>query len=220
MRFYTNPHKFDCGIDLHARSMDVCLVSQDGAILLHRHLQAAPAPFLKAVAPSRDGLVVAVECLCTWYGLADLWADAGLPFVLGPARSMKAMHGGKATNDTLDAQQIAAWLRGGLLPQASGSPAARRATRALLRRRPHLRRNRAALLAPGHNTQSQDNLPESGTKIASKAKRAGVAERCAEAAVHKTIAVDLALLTSDDARRKDLALSLRTTATHHDAHTL
>jgi Transposase IS116/IS110/IS902 family len=38
--------------------------------------------------------------------------------------------------------------------------------------------------------------------------------------VQQTIAVDLALLTSDDARRKDLELALLTTATHPDAQTL
>ena len=51
MRFDTNQHPLYCGIDLHARSMYVCLVSQDGEILRHRNMKAAPAPFLKAVAP-------------------------------------------------------------------------------------------------------------------------------------------------------------------------
>jgi hypothetical protein len=31
---------------------------------------------------------------------------------------MKAIHGGKATNDKIDSHKIAALLRGGLLPQA------------------------------------------------------------------------------------------------------
>jgi hypothetical protein len=86
---------------------------------------------------------VAGAWLFPWSWLADLWADEGRPCVLGHALSMKALHGGKATNDTIDSQQIAAGLRGGLRPQASVSPAARRATRALLRRRTHLRRTRA-----------------------------------------------------------------------------
>jgi hypothetical protein len=46
--------------------MYVCILSQAGAILLHRHMKAAPAPFRTAIAPSREGLVVAVECLFTW----------------------------------------------------------------------------------------------------------------------------------------------------------
>ena len=66
MRFYTNPHPMYCGIDLHARSLYVCILSQAGEILLHRKMQAAPEPFLKAIAPYREGLVVAVECIFTW----------------------------------------------------------------------------------------------------------------------------------------------------------
>ena len=119
MRFYTKQHQFYCGIDLHARSMYVCVLSHDGEIVLHRNMKAAPEAFLTAVAPYREGLVVAVECLFTWYGLADLCAEQGIPFVLGHALSMKAIHGGKAKHDNIDSHKIAAWLRGGMLPQAS-----------------------------------------------------------------------------------------------------
>ena len=83
MRFYTNPHPLYCDIDLHARSMYVCILSHDGELLLHRNMKAAPDPFLKAVAPYRDGLVVAVECIFTGYWLADLCTEQGIPFVLG-----------------------------------------------------------------------------------------------------------------------------------------
>jgi transposase len=154
MRFYTNQHKFYCGIDLHARSMYVCVLSQEGEILLHRNMKAAPDPFLKAIAPYRDGLVVAVECIFTCYWLADLCVDEGIPFVLGHALYMKAIHGGKATNDQIDFHKIAALLRGGMLPQASVYPAQMRATRDLLRRRTHLMRKRSALLSHVQNTNS------------------------------------------------------------------
>jgi transposase len=195
MRFYTTQHPFYCGIDLHARSMYVCVLSQDGEILLHRNMKAAPEPFLQTIAPYREGLVVAVECLFTWYWLADLCAEQGIAFVLGHALSMKAMHGGKAKNDRIDSQKIAALLRGGMLPQASVSPAEMRATRDLLRRRTHLMRKRAALLSHVQNTNSQSNLPEIGKKIAYQANREGVAERFADPAVQKTIEVDLALIS-------------------------
>jgi len=220
MRFYTNPHPFDCGIDLHARSMYVCILSQDGDMLRHRNMKAAPEPFLKAIAPYRDGLVVAVECIFTWYWRADLCAAEGIPFVLGHALSMKAMHGGKAKNAKIDSQKIAALLRGGMLPQAYVYPAAMRAPRDVLRRRTHLMRNRAALLAHGQHTNSQYHLPAIGKKIAAKANRPGVAERFDDAAVHKTIAVALALITSYDALLTDLELSSLKPAKQHDAQPL
>lgn len=71
-----------------------------------------------------------------------------------------------------------------------------------------------------HHPTSQDHVPESGKTLASKANRAGVAERCEAAAVHKTLEVALALLTSDDPFRTARALSLLTTAPHHAPQTL
>ncbi len=219
MRFYTKPHQFYCGIDLHARSMYVCIVNHDGEILVHRNMKAAPEPFLKAVAPYRDGLVVAVECIFTWYWLADLCAQEGIPFVLGHALYMKAIHGGKAKNDKIDSHKIAVLLRGGMLPQAYVYPAEMRATRDLLRRRIHLMRKRADLLAHVQNTNSQYNLPEIGKKIAYKANRDGVAERFADPAVQKSVEVDLALITYDDQLLTDLELSIVKSAKQHDANT-
>jgi transposase len=107
-----------------------------------------------------------------------------------------------------------------MLPQASVSPAAMRATRALLRRRRHLVRTRAALLTHVQQTTSQDHVPEMGTKIADKANRDGVAERLPDPAVPKSIEVDLALLGHEDDLRRELALAMVTTAKHHHAHTL
>ena len=60
MRFYTEQHKYYCGIDLHARSMYLCILDQEGTVLLHRNLRGNPGAFLKAVAKYREDLVVAV----------------------------------------------------------------------------------------------------------------------------------------------------------------
>jgi transposase len=219
MRFYTKQHKFYCGLDLHARTMYVCILNRDGAVLLHRIMTAAPEPFLKAMAPYREDLVVCVEWMFTWYGLAALCVHEGIPFVLGHALSMKAIHGGKATNDKIDAHKIAGLLRGGMLPQASGYPAQMRATRDLLRRRIHLMRKRAELFAHVQNTHSRYNLPAIGKKLAYKANRDGVAERFADPAVHKSIEVDLGLITYDDQLLTDLELAIVKSAKQHDANT-
>jgi hypothetical protein len=200
--------------------MDVCIVRHDADVLLHRNMTAAPEPLLKAMAPYRAGLVVAVECLFPWYGLADLCAHEGMAFGLGHARYMKAIHGGKATNDRIDSHKIAVLLRGGMLPQASVSPAPMRATRHLRRRRIPLMRKRAARLAHVHHTNSQSNWPEMGQKIASKANRDGVAERLAAPAVHKSLEVDLALITHYAQLLTGLELAITQAAKPHDATTL
>jgi transposase len=220
MRFYTKQHKFYGGIDLHARTMYLCILNQNGEIVLHRNMRAAPEPFLQAIAPYREDLVVCVECIFTWYWLADLCTQEGIPCVLGHALYMKAIHGGKAKNDKIDAQKIAVLLRGGMLPQAYVYPADMRATRDLLRRRLHLVRHRAELLTHVQQTNSQYNLPEIGKKIAYKANRDGVAERFPDPAVQKSIEVDLALIGYYDTLLRDLELAIVTTAKQHDANTL
>jgi len=81
MRFYTRQHKYYCGIDLHARTMYLCILNQAGAIVVHRNMRADPDSFLKAIAPFRENIVVAVECIFTWYWIADLCGREGIPFV-------------------------------------------------------------------------------------------------------------------------------------------
>jgi len=200
--------------------MYVCILNQDGEIMLHRNMKTSPETLLRNIAPYRADIVIAVECMFTWYWLADLCAQEGIPFMLEHALYMKAIHGGKAKNDKIDAHKIAVLLRGGMLPQAYVYPAARRATRDLLRRRMQLMRKRAELLTHIHNTNSQYNLPEIGQKIAYKANRVGVAERFADPAVHKSIEVDLALIGHDDSLLRDMEWSVLATAKEHHTNTL
>jgi hypothetical protein len=86
MRFYTRVHEADGGVDLHARSMYVCIVNRDGELLLHRQMPTTPESLLKAIAPYRQDLVVAVACMFSWYWLADLCVQEGITFVLGHAQ--------------------------------------------------------------------------------------------------------------------------------------
>src|ERR671925_393491 len=219
MKFYTQQHKFYCGIDLHARTMYVCILNQAGETVLHRNMKTDPALFLKVIAPYREDLVVAVECIFTWYWLADLCVQQSIPFVLGHALYMKAIHGGKAKNDKIDAHKIAVLLRGGMFPLAYVYPAEMRATRDLLRRRCPLVRKRAELLAHIHNTNSQYNLPEIGKKLANKANREDVAEHFPDPSVRKAIEVDVSLIDHYDELLSEVELYLTRSAKAHDVQT-
>ena len=68
MKFYTEQHPHYCGIDLHARTMYMCILNQAGAIVLHRNMKAEPESFLNTIAPFRKDIVVAVECIFTCTG--------------------------------------------------------------------------------------------------------------------------------------------------------
>ena len=134
MRVYKTQHQYYCGVDLHARSLFVNVLDDRGTTRFEQDLPANPAAFLDAVKPYRDGLVVGCECMFAWYWLADLCEREAIPFVLGHALAMKAIHGGKAKNDRLDAEKIAGLLKGGFFPLAYVYSKAKRETRYLLRR--------------------------------------------------------------------------------------
>jgi transposase len=135
MRFYNHSHAFYAGVDLHARSMFTHILDHDGNTVFEADLPASPDAFRNAIAPYRAALVVGCECMFSWYWLADLCEDDEIPFTLGHALYMRAIHGGKAKNDRIDAAKIAGLLRGGMFPMAYVYPRAKRDTRDLLRRR-------------------------------------------------------------------------------------
>ncbi len=216
MRFYNNTHTHYCGIDLHAKTMYLCILDREGQILLHKNIKSRPEPFLEAVEPYRDDLVVAVECMFTWYWIADLCRREGIEFVLGHALYMKAIHGAKAKNDKIDAFKIATLLRGGNLPKAYVYPPKMRATRDLLRRRLHLVRRRANLLAHIQNTHHQYNLSTPPAKIAYKANREGVADAFTDPDARKSMEIDFLLIEHYDQVIRDLQLHLERRAKQHD----
>jgi hypothetical protein len=113
---------------------------------------------------------------------------------------------------TIDSQNIAVLLRGGMLPQASVDPAAMRATRDRLRRRMHLMRQRAEWLTHVPQTTHPYNLSAFSTNLAYQANRDGLAARFVAPAVQKTIEVDLALMGSYAQLLNDVALSMVRTA--------
>ena len=199
MRVYKNQHAFYCGVDLHARSLFVNILDATGRTRLEQDLPASPAAFLDAIKPYRDGLVVGAECMFAWYWLADLCEREAIPFVLGHALAMKAIHGGKAKNDKLDAQKIAGLLKGGFFPMAYVYPKAKRDTRDLLRRRSFFVRQRAQLIAHIQNTNSQFNLPPFDKKLTYKGNRsATIADRFEHPSTKLSITTDLNLIESHD----------------------
>jgi transposase len=193
MRFYTGQHRYYCGIDLHARTMYLCILDQQGEVVLHRNMRCDPAVFLEAVAPYRDDLVVATECIFCWYWLADLCTREGITFVLGHALYMKAIHGGKAKNDKIDSRKIAVLLRGGTLAQAYVYPPEMRATRDLLRRRLFFVRKRGELFAHVRTTSHQYNLTIPPGQLLYHCNRARVPEIFDDPVVRTSVEADLEL---------------------------
>ncbi len=205
MNFYNHQHLYYVGGDLHARSLFLHVLDAEGKTRFEGNLQARPETFLKAVEPFRNGLVVGVECMFAWYWLADLCEDQGIPFVLGHALYMKAIHGGKSKNDRIDAGKIAGLLRGGMFPQAYVYPRAMRETRDLLRRRTGFMRQRAQLIAHIQNTNSQYNLPPFDKKLTYAGNRSDdIAERFEHESTQLSMRANLKLIAGYDEQIHEL----------------
>jgi hypothetical protein len=168
--------------------MYLCVLDGQGRTLLHEDIPARAEDFLRAIAPHKDGLVVACECMFAWYWLADACAAEGLPFVLGHALEMRAIHGTKTKSDKLDSEKIAHLLRAGLLPQAYVYPAAMRATRDLLRRRGYLVRRRAEALTHVQILHGQYDVAAPTGKLRYPANRAGLLDRFDDESVRRALA--------------------------------
>jgi transposase len=208
VRFYTKQHIHSCGIDLHARSLYVCILNKDGEKLVHQKLPCDREQLLRILKPYRKGLVVAVECLFCWYWVADLCAEQGIEFVLGHALYMKAIHGGKSKNDRIDSYKIASLLRGGNLPYGYVYPREKRATRDVMRRRTFFVRKRAELLTHIQNTNTQYNLPAFEERIDKAKDRGAVIEHFDEPSTQMSMAVDVTLIAAYDEVIRELELFL------------
>jgi len=219
MRSFTPPAttRFYAGVDLHARALFLVILDRDGRVVFARNLPAAPEPFLRAVAPFRDGLLVACECVHCWYWLADTCRDHDIPFVLGHAWAMKAVHGCKSKCDRKDAEAIARLLKGGNFPPAYAYPRERRGLRDLLRARLRLVRQRAELYGHVHTARRQANLPPVSNDVKYVSKRAAITADIADPLVRRRVETDLALLEPLDTAIRQLEADLEDAAQEHYA---
>src|SRR5258706_13448275 len=158
MKYYTSTTEFNCGIDLHARQMYVCVMDRQGKKLLHTNIKNNDFDyFLKLVAPYKHDLTVCSECMFGWYWLADACQAAGLTFVLAHALYVHLIHGGKNKNDRVDSEKLTHLLRSNLIPQSYVFPADKRPLRALLRQRIFYVWRRSELLARIYSHQLAHN---------------------------------------------------------------
>jgi len=194
MRFYNNTHPYYCGIDLHARSLYVCIIDNEGNVLKHREISANADRLKQLLEPYLGNVVVGVECMHCWYWVSDFCEQLDVDFILGHALYMKAIHGGKAKNDRIDSYKIASLIRGGNFPLAYTYPKEMRATRDLLRRRTRMVRHGATLKAHVANTTSQYNLPPNNVNLKNVCAREQMRTTFPDPVVQRNIDLDLVIL--------------------------
>ena len=218
MNLYQQQHQFYCGIDLHANKMYACVVDDRGKKRLHQNFHTRDThTFIDKLLPFRENLVVGCESTFNWYWLCDLCSEVDIPFVLGHALYLKAIHGGKVKNDKVDSEKLAYLLRGGNFAVAYSYPNAWRATRDLLRRRTHYVRRRGQTMTHVTCTHHQYNLPPS-KKLQYASNREGVAEAFTDPAAKYSIETDLRMLGHYDTTIRELERYLEQSVKVHDAN--
>jgi transposase len=193
MIFYNEIYPYYCGIDLHAKSLYVCIIDSKGIVVLHKEIKPSPENLLEVLAPYKNKIVVGVECMDCWYWDSDYCRDNNINFILGHALYMKAIHGGKAKNDRIDSYKIAVLIRGSTFPLAYVYPYEMRATRDLLRRRKHLVNYGAQLKAHTKNTANQYNLDPPSVDLRYPTDRESIREVFTQAneSVKRSVDIDL-----------------------------
>ena len=218
MRFYNRQHRYYCGIDLHVKTMYVCILDGTGQVLVHsqRAIDAGGVSCGRRAVPDRPcrgggvhvHVVLARGCLRGRghrLRARTRAGDEGHPRWEGEERQDRlAQDRGLAPG-----RHAAASLR------LSGSHAV------------HARSDPSALApraeagsAPGpHPEHARRNTtyPSFGRKLAYKANRDGVVEHFSDPSVQKSIEVDLALIDHYDALVTDLELTIVREAKRHDA---
>ena len=138
--------------------------------------------------------------------MADACRERKLPFILGHALYLKAIHGGKVKNDKLDSEKLALLLRGGNFATAYVYPKELRATRDLLRRRTHLVRLKAQTLTHLQIVNHQHNFDPFEKKISYKTNRIGIGDRFDDPSVKASVGLDVRLadFLHDEIRKLEL----------------
>jgi hypothetical protein len=69
---------------------------------VHQNLKTDPEALFDVIFPFLEDVVVGVECMFSCYWVADFCSEHNIPFVLGHALYMKAIHGGKTNKRAFD----------------------------------------------------------------------------------------------------------------------
>ena len=75
-------------MDLHARTMHVCILAHEGQVVFDKNLSCHFDSLRHTIAPFGAGIVIGAEGRFGWYWLADRCAERDIPFVVGHALSM------------------------------------------------------------------------------------------------------------------------------------
>ncbi len=216
MNYVKTMKSYYCGVDLHSKSLVLCIIDLSGNRILRKKVDNDFCQFLKIIKPYRESIAIAVETTFNWYWFYDNCVKEGLDVFLGHAYYMKAIHVDKKKNDRLDAEKIALLLRAGLLPSAYACRNDLRSVRDLTRRRNKLVYHRSELL--GHTTMSlyqQGIVDITRSNVKGKKNRATVIDNFIDDDVRFSAHQNMQVVTTLDKAIKELESRIMEKAVFH-----
>lgn len=129
---------FYCGIDLSARTSQVCVIDEKIHVLVQQKLPNELRRIIELIQPYKEKLQTVVESSFNWYWLVDGLQEAGFEVRLAHPFGLYMITGAKVKTDRRDAFALAKLLRAGVIPEAYIYPKKHRPIRDLLRRRSRL----------------------------------------------------------------------------------
>lgn len=216
-KYLDHNNKYVCGIDLHARTMYVCILDADGKVLFNRNMCNDFQQLMKVVEKYRDDIVIGVESTFNTYWLYDSCEDEGIPCYVGHALYIKRMTAGKHKSDKIDARKIADLLRRNAFPLAYSYPKEMREARDLLRRRSHFVSRRAELYAHIQIIAMQQGIDDiSPSLVKNRQNRLKLLSMFTEPHLFSTIETDLNLIEVLDDNIRRLEKEITYSAKEHD----
>ena len=119
---------------------------------------------------------------------------------------MKAVHGAKVKNDSIDSQKIALLALSGMFPLGYSYPRGKRAVRNLLRRRLYLAQQRADFFCHIQLINNQINNPVLGRITKSNYKKKNLLDLFPDPHMKKSISSNLSLIEHYDPVIRDLEI--------------
>lgn len=209
--------KFYCGIDLHGKTMYTTIADKAGSVVFHKNLPNSIAALREALHPFQGEVAVGVESTFNWYWLADACRKEGIPFYLGHALYMKAVHGGKNKNDRVDSRRIADLLRTNFFPMAYAYPPEMRGVRDLLRRRRYYVDVRASAYRHIKMVFMQQGWVDKPLPTLNKRKgREDILKDIEDPILSLTVASDIRVMNDMDQIVDALEQKVEAEAKHHD----
>jgi transposase len=156
------------GIDLHKKSITLCVVNQAREVLGHKRLACSSPELVEKYFAALGEFQAVVEATASYEWLVRLLEPLAQRVVLAHPKKLRVIAESTRKSDKVDARLLAEFLALDMIPSAYRPTPRQREHRVLVRHRCYLQRritsirNKVRWIASGHNADRKDLFSEEG----------------------------------------------------------